>query len=48
MFEYVIVVSHLSNAVKWNNEKDDIESMLIARERGGKITSYVDFLKFAM
>ena len=34
MFEYVKVVSQLSNVVKWNKESDEMESMLIAIEKG--------------
>ena len=45
MFEYVKVVSQLSNVVKWNKESDDMESILIAREKGKNIISYVDFSK---
>ena len=45
MFEYVKVVSQFSNVVKWNKEGDDTESILIAREKGGNIISYVDFSK---
>ena len=46
MFEYVKVVSQLSNVVNWNKESDDTESMLIARGKGKYIISYVDFLKY--
>ena len=31
MFEYVKIVSQLSNAVKYNKESDYMESILIAR-----------------
>ena len=44
MFEYIKVVSQLSNVVKCNKESDDMESMLIVREKGKNIISYVDFL----
>ena len=46
MFEYVKVLSQLSNVLKCNKESDDMESMLTAREKGGNIISYVDFSKF--
>ena len=45
MFEYVKVVSWFSIVVKWNKESDDMESMLIAREKGENIISSVDFYK---
>ena len=45
MFEYVKVMSQFSNVVKWNKQDDDTESILIAREKGGNIISYVDFSK---
>ena len=45
-FEYVKVVSQLSNFVKWNTESDDMESMLIARDKGVNIISYIDFSNF--
>ena len=46
VFEYVKVVSQFSNGVNWNKESDDLESMLIAREKGGNIISYVYFSEF--
>ena len=46
IFGYVKVVSHLSNVVKWNTESDDMESMLIARDKGVNIISYIDFSNF--
>ena len=33
-FEHVKVMSQLSNVVKWNKDSDEIESMLIAKEKG--------------
>ena len=45
MFEYVKVMYQFSNVVKWNKESDEMESMLIAREKGENIISYVDFSK---
>ena len=45
MFEYVKVVSQFSNVAKWKKESDDMESMLIAIEKGCNIISYVDFSK---
>ena len=36
MFEYVKVVAQLSRVVKWNNESDKMESMIIAREKKEK------------
>ena len=48
MFEYVKVVSHLSNIVKQNKVSDDLESMLISREKGNILKVMLIFLKFAM
>ena len=45
MFEYVKVVSQFSNVVRCNKESYDMKSILIAREKGGNIISYVDFSK---
>ena len=45
IFEYVKVVSQLSNFVKWNKESDDMESIVIAREERENIISYVDYSK---
>ena len=45
MFEHVKVVSQLSNVVKWNKKSDEMESMLISREKDGNIISHVGFSK---
>ena len=45
MFEKIDVVSQLSNLVKWNKESYEMESMLISREKGENIISYVDLSK---
>ena len=45
MFEYVKVVSRLSNVIKWNKDSDVMESMLIPIKKGVNILTYVDFSK---
>ena len=45
MFEYFKGVYQLSNVAKWNKESDDMELMLIHRQKGKYIISYVDFSK---
>ena len=45
MFEYVKVVSQIPNVVKWNKYSYDTELMLIKRDKGGNIISYVYFSK---
>ena len=46
IFEYIKVVSQLSNNVKWNKESDDMESMFIKIEESKNIIGYVDYSKF--
>ena len=41
-------MSQLSNVVEWKKESDDIESMLIEREKGEDIINYVDIFKNTM
>ena len=38
-------MSQLSNIVKWNKNSDDMEPMLIVREKRENIIIYVDFSK---
>ena len=45
MFEYVKVVSRLSNVIKWNKYSDVMESMLIPIKKGVNILTHVDFSK---
>ena len=45
IFEYVKVVSQLLNLLKWNKESADMESMLIAREKGKILQFVLIFLK---
>ena len=45
MFEYVKIVSRLSNVIKWNKDSDVMESMLIPIKKGVNILTYVDFSK---
>ena len=45
LFEYVKVAYPFPNAVKWNKKSDNMESMLIVREKRNNIISYVYFSK---
>ena len=45
MFEKIDVVSQLSNVLYWGKDSDEMESMLISREKRENIISYVDLSK---